>query len=194
MKKIFKSFSIIIFAFTLIGAITLGIKLGNLVTDEFGDNLLKISYKDLVDNYTRMNFTWNQDLSAFTYNSEPLKVVYEFKYEDRKIRYWGNRLNGKIGAKLVEITFDINPIYLKNIKEIDYFDAEFLRGFGANGKGIQFIGQYQPRNDRILVRYAVDELSMRAVICHELLHSFMSLDEETHKVVEDIGYQVVCFR
>jgi len=50
------------------------------------------------------------------------------------------------------------------------------------------------RRNRIYVEYLDNEISLKKVICHEILHSFMKGDEITHKIIYNLEESLPCYK
>jgi len=118
----------------------------------------------------------------FKYRMETTLMSKDYQHIDIEL----HNLTAEEREITLKMINEIKPIYLKATRTI-VISPDVI----ANDP--QIAGQQTLGNDIIVLKY--DEMThrMRNTLCHELLHSFMLRDENTHEVIYDIAEYQPCF-
>lgn len=129
-------------------------------------------------------------MTSFLFQAYPInqhtKVYYDntlSPYEKSQAEYLVSELKPQYLTLIKSITFTNNlsdyyhPFY-ESKKQSDK-DAETLLGFN--------------QLDNVYVEYSSDEYDLRAVLCHEILHSYSYMSDQSHEVIYDLETYLPCY-
>ena len=102
-------------------------------------------------------------------------------------------------VQIENIFSQINPLYLQGQRKLlftknitKYLSLSEITKNEREGYITMGFNYGYPKGN-IIIEYVKDEEILKEFICHELLHTFMKLDDKTHEIVYDLGRKKVCF-
>lgn len=92
-----------------------------------------------------------------------------------------------------EILDDVKEIYfMKNPQILVVRNiSNWCDDCASNTLGINI---WDGKTNSIIMEYTDGDFELKRILCHEILHSFMYRDEETHDVIKDIEDYQICYK
>ena len=135
-----------------------------------------------------LNFILLEDDCRWSFDRTLDYPIKDASFENISIKY--TDLSDKEIKHFQSIFYDLNPIYLtrnKNFKVV----KNPIQGLGNRSYGANY-----GDGELIIIRYLDNEDSLKTILCHELLHSYIigeAGDNPEHQIVYDIGSSQICF-